>query len=346
MGPLFKNGMVMALEEVDYTVGGRKIELIPMDAANDMNVALEAAKRLVEREKVRIILGPLMGDAQLAVGPYLDGKGVLATGLYAGMIPLVQDYGNWLMYPSTTVGLTLPVGYYAADQGYKTMVTGSPDYAGGHGFIQGIKLAFEERGGKVTDQVWWPVGTTDFGPYLSRMQNVDVIGWFVEGPSAAMRFLTQYHQFGIKTQIVGAVMDSCVPEEILNQLGEVSMDLKLKGQAAYFASMKSPVNEKWVTAMTARFDKEPSSTEQNGYAIMKSILKGLEATGGDDSFDKLWPAVLKVQMDTPQGPLAWGPQGVAEINGYVVEVRKSAQGTYYWEPIATYERVVDPRLTQ
>ena len=29
IGPLFKNGIVMALEEANYTVGGRKIELIP-----------------------------------------------------------------------------------------------------------------------------------------------------------------------------------------------------------------------------------------------------------------------------------------------------------------------------
>jgi branched-chain amino acid transport system substrate-binding protein len=344
MGPLFKNGMIFALEEFNYEVGGRKIELIPKDAANDMNVALEAAKRLVERDGVHIILGPLMGDAQLAVGPYLGGKGVLATGLYAGMIPLVQNYGNWLMYPSTTIGLTLPVGYYAHDMGYKTMVTGGADYAGGHGFIKGIKIAFEEKGGKVVDQVWWPVGTTDFGPYMSKFENADSLGWFVEGPSAAMRFLKQYHQFGVKTQIIGAVMDSCVPVHVLNQLGKVSTDLNLKGQAAYFTGRKDPVNDKWVKAMTKRFGQEPSSTENNGYCIMKSILLALKKTGGDDSFKKLWPAVLDVEFDSPQGPLAWGPQGVAELNGYIVGVERAPSGKYYWEPIKTYQRVVDPRL--
>jgi len=343
MGPLFKKGMIFALEEFNYEVGGRKIELIPTDAANDMNVALEAAKRLVEREGARIILGPLMGDAQLAVAPYLAGKGVLVTGLYSAPIEVIQ-YGNWLVYPTTCGGLTLPVGYYGHDQGYKTMVTGSPDYAGGRGFIKGIKLGFEEKGGKVIDQVWWPVGTTDFGPYLSRFEKADCVGWFVEGPSAAMRFLKQYHQFGIKTQIIGAVMDSCVPEQVLNKLGKVSMDLKLKGQAAYFTGLKDPVNEKWVKAMTKRFGEEPSSTENNGYCIMKSILLALQKTGGDDSFKKLWPAALSVKFDSPQGPFAWGPQGAAEINNYVVGVTKTSGGKYVWEPIKTYKKVVDPRL--
>ncbi|MBE9530882.1 MAG: ABC transporter substrate-binding protein, partial [Proteobacteria bacterium] len=71
IGPLFKNGIVKALEEVNYTIGGRKIELIPEDAAADMNVCLEKSKKLVERDKVHIIIGPLMGDAHMAIAPYL-----------------------------------------------------------------------------------------------------------------------------------------------------------------------------------------------------------------------------------------------------------------------------------
>ena len=51
IGPLFKNGIVMALEEVDYTVGGRKIVLIPEDAAADMNVCLEKSKKLVKETR-------------------------------------------------------------------------------------------------------------------------------------------------------------------------------------------------------------------------------------------------------------------------------------------------------
>ena len=64
LGPLFKNGIVYALEEVDYTVGGKKVELIVEDTASDPTVALEKAKKLVDRDKVRVIIGPLMGDQQ------------------------------------------------------------------------------------------------------------------------------------------------------------------------------------------------------------------------------------------------------------------------------------------
>jgi branched-chain amino acid transport system substrate-binding protein len=340
IGPLFKNGIVKALEEVDYTVGGRKIELIPEDAAADMNVALEKAKKLVERDKVNIIIGPLMGDAHMAIAPYLAGKKVLTATFYCGDIELTK-YKNWFIYPTTLVGLTVPVGYYAAELGHKTMITAGTDYAGGHGFIEGIKLAFEEKGGEVVQQVWWPVGNQDFGPYLTGLKEADVIGYFVEGPSAAQLWVSQYHEFGIKIPLLGTTMAADMPHQILSQIGDAVIGLK--GQALYMATREDPVNQKWVKEMTERFDQTPGGLESNSYAITKAILAALEATGGNDSYDKLWPALLNVNIQTPQGPLEISPEGVAVTSNYIAEVKKK-DGIYYWDPIKTYERVMDPRL--
>jgi branched-chain amino acid transport system substrate-binding protein len=103
IGPLFKNGIEMALEEVNYTIGDRKIVLIPEDAAGDMNVCLEKAKKLVERDKVHIIIGPLMGDAHMAIAPYLVNKKVLIATFYCGDIELSKNK-NWFIYPTTLEG--------------------------------------------------------------------------------------------------------------------------------------------------------------------------------------------------------------------------------------------------
>jgi len=340
IGPLFKNGIVMALEEVNYSVGGRKIELIPEDAAADMNVCLEKAKKLVERDQVHIIIGPLMGDAHMAIAPYLANKKVLTSSFYCGDLELTK-YKNWFIYPTTLVGLTAPVGYYAAELGHKTMITAGTDYAGGHGFIKGIKMAFEEKGGKVIQEVWWPVGNKDFGPYLSSLKKADTIGYFVEGPSAAQLFLSQYHEFGVKTPLLGTTLAADMPQQITSQLGD--WVLGLKGQALYMADMDTAINKAWVKKMTKRFGQAPGGLEANSYAITKTILAALKATGGDDSFEKMWPALLEVKIDTPQGPLAVSPEGVALVNNYIVELKKKGN-QYYWDPIKTFKAVEDPRL--
>jgi branched-chain amino acid transport system substrate-binding protein len=145
LGPLLKSGIVKALEEVNYTVAGRKIELIAEDTANDMNVCLEKARKLVELDKVHIILGPLMGDAQMAIAPYLADKKVFASTFYSGTGELHTKFKNWLNYPTTLVGMTIPLGYYAAELGYKEIITLGGDYEGGRGFIKVINLALRPK---------------------------------------------------------------------------------------------------------------------------------------------------------------------------------------------------------
>jgi branched-chain amino acid transport system substrate-binding protein len=341
LGPLLKNGMVKALEEVDYTVAGKKIELIAEDTANDMNVCLEKAKKLVELDKVHIILGPLMGDAQMAIAPYLASKKILGVTPYSGSIELHTKFKNWLNYPTTLVGMTLPLGYYAAELGYKEMITLGGDYEGGRGFIQGIKMGFEEKGGKVIQQIWAPVGTSDYGPYLSTLKKADCLAYFVPSPPEQVRLLKQRTEFGINIPVLGTILTGQLVAPILAELGDIAVGLQ--GQSIYVPSRKDPMNERWVADMTRRFGQGPGDFESNAYAITQAVLAGLKATNGDDSFKKFWPAVLKVHIDTPQGPLAFSPEGVAITNIYIVEVKKK-EGKYYFDIVKTYEKVVDPRL--
>ena len=132
-----------------------------------------------------------------------------------------------------------------------------------------------------------------------------------------------------------------MPDQITSQLGDSVVGLQ--GQALYMANMDTPINKQWVAAMEKRFGQTPGGLESNSYAITLAILAALQATGGDDTYDKLWPALLKVNIDTPQGPLSISPEGIAVTNGYIAELKKK-DGRYYWQAIKTYEGVVDPRL--
>jgi branched-chain amino acid transport system substrate-binding protein len=340
LGPLFKNGIVMALEEHDNQVGGRPIELIVEDAAGSPNVCLEKARKLVERDKVKIIIGPLMGDAILAIAPYVANKEVLATTLYCGMYELIK-HRRYLIYPTTGIGLTLPLGWYAHDSGYKNMIMITSDYAGGHLFMKGVRMGFEEKGGKVVQEVFVPVGTADFGPYLSTLKDADCVSFFVPNTGESSRLITQYKEFGIKMPLLGTTLASDLPEHVMKELGEKVIGVQ--GQALYIWSRDDPVNNKWVKAMEKRFGKTPGGLANNSYCITSTVLAGLKATGGDETFARLWPAVMSVKMDTPQGPLSYTPEGVALTDGYIVEAKRK-DGRYIWDPIKVYPQVRDPRL--
>jgi branched-chain amino acid transport system substrate-binding protein len=340
LGPLFKDGIVMALEENKNQVAGRAIELIAEDGATDATTALEKARKLVEKDKVNIIIGPLMGDAHFAIDPYIATKKVVITTLYCGDLSLTKSK-RWLIYPTTLVGLTIPLGWYAHDSGYKTMDMITSDYAGGHGFMRGVRMGFEQKGGKVIQEILVPVGTADFGPYLSTLKEADCIAYFVPNTAESARVITQYKEFGIKMPLLPTTLDGDIPEHVMKELGDKVVGLR--GQAAYIWQRDDAVNKNWVEAMQKRFGRMPGGIENNSYCLTKTILAGLEATGGDDSYDKLWPEVLKVKMDTPQGALSYGPEGVAITDGYIVEGRV-VDGQYVWHPVKVYPQVIDPRL--
>lgn len=342
LGPLFKNGIVMALEEVNNQIAGRRIELIVEDGATDVTTCLEKVRKLVERDRVKIIIGPLMGDAHLAIAPYIAGKNVLITTLYCGDVSLAK-YKNWIVYPTTLVGLTIPLGWYAHDEGYRTMVMITSDYAGGHGFMKGVRMGFEQKGGEVVQEVLVPVGTADFGPYLSALKKADCVSFFVPNTGESSRLITQYKEFGIKMPLLGTTLAADLPEPVMKEMGQNV--IRVRGQATYIWSRKDLVNEKWVKAMEKRFGRTPGGLENNSYVITKTILTGLKATGGDETFGRLWPEVIKVKMDTPQGPVSYTEGGVAITDGYIVEA-KVQDGRYVWEPIKVYPKVVDPRLNK
>ena len=81
VGPPFQRGIEYAFEEIDYTIAGKKIKLIIEDSSSDPTIAMEKTKKLVERDRVHVIIGPLMGDQQMSIAPYVKGKGVINTTL-------------------------------------------------------------------------------------------------------------------------------------------------------------------------------------------------------------------------------------------------------------------------
>ena len=63
-------GTKMAFEEIDYKIAGKQVELFFEDTAADPDLCIQKTSRLVEREGVDIILGPLSGGEATALKDY------------------------------------------------------------------------------------------------------------------------------------------------------------------------------------------------------------------------------------------------------------------------------------
>lgn len=342
LGPKFKAGIELALEEAGYKVAGREIKLIVEDGATDVTTALDKFKKLADKDQVHICIGPLMGDAHLAIAPYAAEKKVLITSLINGMYETIK-YKTYIIYPTTVDAQTYPFGQYAYQKlGYKSVITVGANYAGKIGYTNGFAKGFQDSGGTVVQQLWPPVGAPDYSPFISAIKKAEVVMYALEGPGPVSRFIYQYRQAGLKMPMVTITQDGDYTPEALKELGDIA--LGIKGEASYSWQINTPINQKFVKAIKAKTGKVPSCSEQNTYTLTKVILAGLKATNGDDSFSKLWPAVLKLKMDTPQGPLSFAPEGVAITDMYVTEAQKKDSEYVLSPPLYTVKAVRDWRL--
>ena len=58
------------------------------------------------------------------------------------------------------------------------------------------------RGGKVLKEIWPPLGTTDFSPYLTDIKSINPPVTYDFMPGAdAVRFIQQYSEFGLKEKM-------------------------------------------------------------------------------------------------------------------------------------------------
>jgi len=319
-GPRFIKGIEMALEEANYEAGGRSIELIVEDTASDATIALEKQKKLVETDGCYLAIGPLMGDAQMAIAPYAAENKVLRTSLINGLAEDVA-YGTVLMYPTTCLGQQrVPLWYVYDELGARTMVTIGADYAGGHAYIAGAVYGFEEKGGTVVQQIWAPPGTKDYAPYVSSIEKADALVFFLVDGLEIIDFLLAYERSERELPpILFQLIHECFTQEQLAAAGEIVVGLK--AQSTYPWNRDDPLNNKFVQDFQARYGLMPT-IEQNSYTMVKVLLAGLEATGGDDSYEAMRSAILGMEINTPQGPLSWTPEGVALTDIYIVEIQK------------------------
>src|SRR6202790_5856078 len=88
-GPLASGGidmelaLTMFLKERDYTLAGRKVELIAADTAGVSATARTKAQELIEKNNVHCMIGPLADFEALAIADYFTEKEIPTLGVAA-----------------------------------------------------------------------------------------------------------------------------------------------------------------------------------------------------------------------------------------------------------------------
>ena len=312
--------VTVALEEVDYQVAGRRIELIAEDTASDVAMAMDKLRKLVETDKVDVTFGTIFTGSAYAIIPYVDKMGVPNVNVTAHPEDAVLS-GDW---DWQTVGtgpqMTYAMGVYAYEElGYRTATTIATDYEAGYAYMSGFTQGFTDSGGKIIEQQWYPFGTADFSPYIIKAGDADVLATWMVG-DALLPSLTQFKELGVwgKMPIVKASDAGLLDPRILQEVGDAAEGIVT--ECHYTHVLDTPGNAEFVAAYEQRWGILPGAYAGSSYATMQILLDAMERAGGDVSPEALAKALDETDVDTVRGRTFFNEVRLGQSTAHIVRI--------------------------
>src|SRR5215475_6609326 len=330
-------GAELAVKQRNGVVAGRKIEIIKASSDAKPDVAVNATRKLVEQDKVDIMVGPLSGSEGIAVKNYSKSQPNItfingSSGAQA--TTLESPSPNFFRFNTEGAQWMVGLGEYALKtKGYKKMALIAEDYAFPYSQVQGFMTEYCKLGGRVTHKAWVPLGGKDYSSVIAGLPgDVDAL-LVVLGGADAVNFLTQYEQAGGNKPMVGGSIT--VDQTVLNFKGKRRESLLGTPSAGPIADAYDGAEwKKFVADYKANFKDgfpSPSLFAFVYYINMKAALDALDAVKGDLSGGqaKYREALKTLKLQTPTGVVTLDENRQAIGTTFVTEVAAGADGVYY-----------------
>ena len=302
LGVAITNGFKLAIEENGGKVAGREIEYVTLDDESDPAKAADNANRIVNRDKVDVLVGTVHSGVQAGMVKIARETGVLHiipnAGLDAATGPLCAP--NIFRTSFANGQTSYPMGKVLAERGVKNVVTLTWKYAAGDESVNGFKDAFTKGGGKIVKEMTLPFPTVEFQPLLTEIASLkpDAVYVFFAGGGAA-KFLKDYQAAGLKGKIP-LYGSGFLTDGILDATGDAAEGIETT--LHYGDALDTARNKAFRAAYVKAYKIEPDVYAVQGYDAGLLFIAGMNAVKGDIANKKdMIAAMGKAQIDSPRG---------------------------------------------
>jgi len=342
-------GLKTALAEMGGKIGGREVELVigPTDASPDS--AVRAARKIVEQDGVDIVIGPLSGSEGIAIRDYSKTQPdvTFLNGISGAQeTTYVEPSENFFRFNMDGAQWSAGLGdYIYNEKGYRSIATVGEDYSFIYTQVFGLVTEFCAAGGEVTERLWVPLGTKDFGSIIAALpDDVDAI-YLGLGGGDAVNFLNQYQQAGGDAKLIGGTI--MVDGTVLNSKG--SAKEALIGTPAAGPQADTWDDPKWqayVKSYQDTFPPEqrfpsPSLLATGYYNATHAVGQCMTSIDGDlsDGHAALRSCLSSLELDAPNGKITLDANRQAIGTNFVSEVVEMDDGTLATQLVSIKEGV-------
>lgn len=286
------------------TFGGIPVEVFQEDDQGKPDTGLERMRKLVEQEGVDLVIGTIVSPVALACKEYADRRKfpffVLNAVADAVTAPdKASPYVARVM--ASAAQANRPFGeWIAKNTDYKRIHVIALDYAPGHDSSAAFKAGFEANGGKIVSETFAPPGTSDYAPFLGRIDAAaaDATYAWMAG-SDAVRFVRQWQETGLKDKMpligfAGITEDMILPEVKDAALGHLVI-------TPYTTRIESEQNRAFVEAFNKEYNAQPSLPASNGWITAQIVDDVVTKAGAIPERDQFIPAIAGTKIETPRG---------------------------------------------
>lgn len=259
------------------TIGGRKVQPIFEDTEGKPDVALQRLRKLVEQDKVAVVIGPTSNVEFEAVRSYAAAHRVplLLTFPQAGRFTQAEA-NPYVFRVNGTPQAHRAAGWYAARRaGYQQAAVVASDYADGREAAAEFEAGFVAGGGSVAGQVLVPLGAPHAAPYLAEARRLGRQAGLLAAPMLVGQVAAELvNASDAPASIVSAA--ATVPSEAPPRAPVAEGTLNY---AVWRPGIDTPENRVFEQGMRSLARVEPTLHHLHGYLAGQVVLAALRATG-------------------------------------------------------------------
>ena len=278
-----QHGAKIAEEEINAKGGvmGRPIQLIIEDGQCKPADSVNAAEKLIVKDKVPAIAGAFCSGATAAVIPVIERHKIPFVSGVSSNPALTAERKDFFFRACPHEGMYAPSMSKLMVDKMKTMnlafLAVNDDW--GRGTTKTFTEGVEKAGGKVVTVEYFEHGETNFAPLLTKIKGLNQDGVFVvaETQDGAM-LMRQYKEMGVKSQVFG--VGSLATDTFAKLAGPASEGIYV--MAPYVPSVPGKRNEDFIKKYRARAKEDPDKYSLAGYDVVYIIAQAIERAKSTD----------------------------------------------------------------
>jgi branched-chain amino acid transport system substrate-binding protein len=304
LGVAIENGFRLALNEQGGKLGGREVEFFKVDDESEPSKGVENATKLVQRDKVDVLVGTVHSGVQMGIQKVARESGVLSlipnAGVHAATRALCAP--NVFRTSFSNSQPTRALGKVMMDKGHKKTVWITWNYAAGAEAFEGFKEGYTAAGGTIIKELGLPFPNVEFQALLTEIAALkpDAVACFFAGGGAA-KFIKDYAAAGLKDKIP-LYGSGFLTEGVLDAAGPAADGIITTMH--YSDSLDTPRNRAFRLAYAKAYKAQPDVYAVQGYDTGLLLVQGANAVKGDlTNKAALYTAMENARIDSPRG--AW-----------------------------------------